>query len=135
MLYAMLIQYITEVFGMHENANITYQSQESDKILQTIISIQPIKSSGASGKSPDEIVKELAKLMYDELPGYLLKDNGAKDLFVENDMGLIPSLSTVLLQEMEKFNILLTKMKTTLIEVIKAIDGLVVMSQELDGMY
>ena len=66
--------------------------------------------------------------MYDELPGYLLKDNGAKDLFVENDMGLIPSLSTVLLQEMEKFNILLTKMKTTLIEVIKAIDGLVVMS-------
>ena len=41
-----------EVFGMHENANITYQSQESDKILQTIISIQPIKSSGASGKSP-----------------------------------------------------------------------------------
>ena len=54
-----------EVFGMHENANITYQSQESDKILQTIISIQPIKSSGASGKSPDEIVKELAKLMYD----------------------------------------------------------------------
>lgn len=66
--------------------------------------------------------------MYDELPGFLLKDNGAKELFVENDMKLIPSLSTVLLQEMEKFNILLNKMKTTLIEVIKAIDGLVVMS-------
>lgn len=66
--------------------------------------------------------------MYDELPGYLQKDNGAKDLFVENEMGLIPSLSTVLLQEMEKFNILLSKMKTTLIDVIKAIDGLVVMS-------
>lgn len=30
-----------EVFGMHENANINYQSQESDKIIQTILSIQP----------------------------------------------------------------------------------------------
>ena len=70
----------------------------------------------------------MAKLMYDELPGFLLKENGSKELFVENEMGLIPSLSTVLLQEMEKFNILLNKMKTTLIEVIKAIDGLVVMS-------
>jgi len=38
----------------------------------------------------------MAKLMYDELPGYLVKDNGAKDLFIENENGLIPSLSTVL---------------------------------------
>lgn len=30
-----------EVFGMHENANINYQAQESDKILSTILSIQP----------------------------------------------------------------------------------------------
>ena len=30
-----------EVFGMHENANINYQAQESDKIIQTILSIQP----------------------------------------------------------------------------------------------
>ena len=30
-----------EVFGMHENANIIYQSQESEKILKTILSIQP----------------------------------------------------------------------------------------------
>eukprot|EP00828_Plagiopyla_frontata_P006295 TRINITY_DN1271_c0_g3_i1.p1 TRINITY_DN1271_c0_g3~~TRINITY_DN1271_c0_g3_i1.p1 ORF type:complete len:1785 (-),score=242.13 TRINITY_DN1271_c0_g3_i1:82-5436(-) len=124
-----------EVFGMHENANITYQAQESEKIISTIVQIQPIKSGGASKKTPDEIVKELAKLMYDELPPLLVSENGNKDLFQMNDQGLIPSLSTVLLQEIQKFNILLNKMKTTLLEVIKAIDGLVVMSQELDGMY
>ena len=28
-----------EVFGLHENANITYQNQESDKIVSTILSI------------------------------------------------------------------------------------------------
>ena len=35
-----------EVFGMHENANINYQAQESDKIIQTILSIQPRLASG-----------------------------------------------------------------------------------------
>lgn len=36
------------VFGMHENANITYQSQESNKILDVVLSIQP-RSAGSSG--------------------------------------------------------------------------------------
>ena len=45
---------------MHENANITYQNQESTKIMETILNIQPRVSSAASGKSPDEIVMEMA---------------------------------------------------------------------------
>jgi len=42
-----------EVFGMHENANITYQNQESDKIVSTILSIQPRVGGEAGGKTPD----------------------------------------------------------------------------------
>ena len=42
-----------EVFGMHENANITYQNQESTKIMETVLSVQPRISSAASGKTPD----------------------------------------------------------------------------------
>lgn len=45
---------------MHENANITYQNQESTKIMETILSIQPRVSAAASGKTPDEIVMEMA---------------------------------------------------------------------------
>ena len=35
-----------EIFGMHENANITYQAQESTKIIDTIVSIQPRTGGG-----------------------------------------------------------------------------------------
>ena len=42
-----------EVFGLHENANITYQNQESEKIVNTILSIQPRVSVAAGGKTPD----------------------------------------------------------------------------------
>lgn len=60
-----------EVFGMHENANITYQNQESTKIMETILSIQPRVSVAASGKSPDEIVMEMATAFAEQVPELL----------------------------------------------------------------
>jgi dynein heavy chain len=42
-----------EVFGLHENANITFQNQESTKIIDTILSIQPRIAGSAGGKTPD----------------------------------------------------------------------------------
>ena len=58
-----------------------------------------------------------------------------KDLFKENKHGLIPSLSTVLLQEMSRFNRLLVVMLSSLKNLQKAIQGIIVMSSELDSMY
>jgi dynein heavy chain len=62
-----------EVFGMHENANITYQNQESEKIVSTILSIQPRVSGGAGILTPDEIVMERAKEIKKGLPALLDK--------------------------------------------------------------
>ncbi len=47
----------------------------------------------------------------------------------------MPSLSTVLLQEMERFNRLTSVIGTSLEQLQKAIKGEIVMSQDLDGMY
>ncbi len=53
-----------EVFGMHDNANITFQMKESTMAIQTILNIQPREAggSGSDGKTPDETVTELCKL-------------------------------------------------------------------------
>mgnify|MGYP001009311904 FL=1 len=80
---------------------------------------------------------ELCKSIKADLPPNLSKiEEGAnKELFIEDEKGLIPSLSTVLLQEMTKFNRLLDVMRTSLDNLHDSILGLMTMSQELDAMY
>jgi dynein heavy chain len=80
-------------------------------------------------------VLDIAKQILKDLPSTLQREAGNKKLFETNSMGLLASLSTVLLQEMEKFNNLLNAMRHTLDQLQKAIKGFVVMSQELDQMY
>ena len=49
--------------------------------------------------------------------------------------GLLASLSTVLLQEMVRFNGLLKEMRASLRDIDQAIKGYIVMSEVLDAMY
>ncbi|KAI8850637.1 hypothetical protein BC829DRAFT_441991 [Chytridium lagenaria] len=44
------------VFGMHENANISYQLQESRRVVKTVLDVQPRLISGAGTASSEEIV-------------------------------------------------------------------------------
>lgn len=126
-----------EIFGLHENANITYNQQESNRVIETILSIQPRETGSAGGLTPDEIVLGKSKELLDQLPGILDEraDGIKKDLFKRNEQGLIPSFSTVLLQEMAKFNRLLKTMRQSLIDIDLAINGFIVMSDVLDSMY
>ena len=50
-----------------------------------------------SEQTEDEIVLELVVTISAEVPKYLNKSNGVKELFEKQESGLIPSLSTVLL--------------------------------------
>jgi len=105
-------------------------SQESNKIVETILSLEAA-SSAKSEVSPDEqVLATIANLtnLPATLPANTLKDH----LKGDPDSIVLPSLTTFLLQEVFKFNNLLTVMKTSLEQLEMAIKGLVVMSQELD---
>ena len=124
-----------EVFGLHDNANIAYQRQESDAMVNKVLSIQPRVGGGSGGGlTPDEIVLEKCKSFTEAIPPNLDRAEGLKDLFKTHN-GLLPSLTTVLVQEMEKFNRLLRVMRKSLDDLVQAIGGFIVMSSELDAMY
>jgi len=99
-----------EVFGLHPNANISYQRNESDYCVNTVLDIQPRIGGGGGGPTPDEVVLAKQKDLLEKHPETLDRATGKKELFKEKN-GLLTSLTTVLLLEMEKFNRLLNVMR------------------------
>jgi dynein heavy chain len=123
-----------EIFGMHENANITFQSQETDNIIKTALSIQPRSGGAGAGRSPDEIAGDLAATIEAELPAVLDHEEAGSTTFVYKGEHM-DSLATVLMQEMARFNKLLVVMAGSLADLQRAIRGEVLMSDELDKMF
>uniref|UniRef100_A0A8C1NY02 Dynein, axonemal, heavy chain 6 n=1 Tax=Cyprinus carpio TaxID=7962 RepID=A0A8C1NY02_CYPCA len=111
-----------EVFGMHENANLR---QETMTLISTILEVQPRSSAAGGGKTNDEVVHELADSILARIPDM---DAAVESLFMQDSNGRVNSLTTVLGQEVDRFNFLLRVLK-------KAIAGLVVMSEEMEKIY
>nr|XP_057922299.1 dynein axonemal heavy chain 6 isoform X3 [Doryrhamphus excisus] len=124
-----------EVFGMHENANLAFQRQETTNLINTILDVNPRSSAQMGAKSNDEIVCELADSILAKLPERLDMDEAIESIFERDDNGRVNSLTTVLGQEADRFTKLVRLLRVSLITLQKAIGGLVVMSEEMDRMY
>ena len=124
-----------EIFGMNENANIACQKQDSDFLLKTVLSLQPAtRSSSGSEKGPDQIVSESCDKIKKQMPAKMKEGEINKVLFLKI-RGNVNSLTTFILQEMERFNKLIGVMEISLTNLKKALKGEVIMSEDLDQMY
>ncbi|KAM7079135.1 dynein axonemal heavy chain 6 [Molossus nigricans] len=124
-----------EIFGMHENANLVFQYKETNSLINTILEVQPRSSSGGEGKSNDEIVQDLVTSIQTRVPETLEMETASESLFIKDSQGRLDSLTTVLGQEVDRFNNLLKLIHTSLGTLSKAIAGLVVMSEEMEKVY
>mgnify|MGYP000067473068 CR=1 FL=1 len=118
-----------EVFGMHSNANITCDQNETFTMFETILGLQPRTSSGG-GKTREEIIAELAKGIEERLP----EPFDVEAIGMQYPVVYEESMNTVLVQECIRYNKLLVVMIQTLAEIQKALKGLVVMSATLEDM-
>ena len=128
------LQDAPEMFGMHANADISLQANQTRKMVETCLSLQPRKKNAAGGKTGDEIVAELAIEIQGKMPEIMNKENAGPTSFIVRGEHM-DSLSTVLGQEMERYNEVLKVMIVSLAELQRAIKGEVLMSSELDNMY
>ncbi|KAK7102408.1 hypothetical protein V1264_020630 [Littorina saxatilis] len=118
-----------EAFGQHPNADITSLIQETRMMFSTLLSLQPQVSSVA-GESREDKVLDLAANIFRQIPENMDYEGTAKIL--SND----PSpLNVVLLQEIQRYNLLLDEIRVSLTDLEKGIQGLVVMTLELENIF
>jgi len=124
-----------QVYGLHPNAQITAQSQAAKYFLDTVISVQPRMSSGGGGKKPEDLVTEMAQAFIGRVPDQMKKKDAHAETYKKTPEGGIVSLGVFHSQEMDRFNVLVGRVKSTLGTLGDAIKGLVVMSAQLEDMY
>ncbi|NWX18802.1 DYH8 protein, partial [Aegotheles bennettii] len=119
-----------KVFGLHPNADITYQSNTAADVLDTITNIQPKESGVGPGETREAIVYRLAEDMLEKLPPDYVKARLIK-------MGHLNSMNIFLRQEIDRMQKVITLLRNILSDLKLAIEGTIVMSEAnaLDNMY
>ncbi|XP_048589777.1 dynein axonemal heavy chain 3-like isoform X2 [Nematostella vectensis] len=119
-----------EIFGLHENADITKNQRETQQLFDGILSTLPRQTS-SGGKSSQEVIEELAADILSKIPSDFNTEQVQKKYPVRYE----ESMNTVLLQELIRFNRLTRVVRSSLQDIKKAIKGLVVMSSELEDVF
>ncbi|XP_072136268.1 dynein axonemal heavy chain 8-like [Mobula birostris] len=125
-----------QVFGLHPNADITYQSNSAAEILNTITNIQPKESGGGGGETREAIVFKLAESMLKQLPPDYIAHEVKAHLI---KMGILNSMNIFLRQEIDRMQKVITMLRLCLGDLQLAIEGTIIMSENLtdalDNMY
>uniref|UniRef100_A0A2C9JWZ0 AAA+ ATPase domain-containing protein n=1 Tax=Biomphalaria glabrata TaxID=6526 RepID=A0A2C9JWZ0_BIOGL len=118
-----------EVFGLHPNAEIGYYTQAARDMWTHLVDLQPQTGESASGISREDFIDQIAQDVLNKLPAEFDLDKIRKNLGID-----ISPTTVVLLQELERFNLLIGRMRRSLVTLKRALAGEVGMSSELDDV-
>ncbi|XP_063217340.1 dynein axonemal heavy chain 1-like [Bacillus rossius redtenbacheri] len=118
------------IFGLHENADISYAQQETFSCLAMLLQLQPRAVSGDTAQSQEEsTVREAAAIDQAVPQPFDLPAVAARYPVMYEE-----SLNTVLVQEIIRYNRLLVVIHESIARMMSALKGLVVMSEQLENM-
>ena len=123
------------LFGFHPSALNSLHLHQSSQLIDWVLGVQPRESGGSAAQKDDDTVLSIVEDLSAQIPTVIVKKHANPSLF-ESSFGDRPnSLTVVLMQEIERFNILITTIHDSLQAVQKAIKGEVVMSIDIAEVY
>jgi len=128
------------IFGLHPNADLSFRLLESIAMINVLLDTMPKDAGGGGGMSREDIVKEkIEKELLPMLPvDFIMIDvqeklknlRGPKGLGESGKFDLIP-LNIFLYQELQRFQSVLSIVRRTMVDMIDAIDGSIIMTPEI----
>jgi len=116
-----------EVFGFHDNANITKDAGETTQLFSSILLTEGGGSGGANSGSDETILATASDILTKVPPAFDMEEAQ-----VRYPVRWDESMNTVLCQELARFNNLTNLVRKSLQSVVRAVKGVVVMSSELE---
>ena len=120
----------TKVCGLHENALITSAINETNFLLSSCLSLLH-RTTSTGDKTSEKIISGLAVDINKRMPNLFDIELARKKyplLYKE-------SINTVLIQELIRFNRLLSVVKASTLQLKDAIEGLITMSADLEKVF
>ncbi len=118
-----------EVFGLHSNAEIGYYTKAAKDMWEHLVELQPQTNDSGGAMSRDQFIENAASDILKKLPKVIDLDKIRKKYGLE-----VSPTTVVLLQELERFNKLISSMYKSLTTLKRALKGEVGMSNELDDL-
>jgi dynein heavy chain len=117
-----------EVFGLHANAEIGYNTISSENLWVNLIKLQMGSGSSGSGGSREDYITKLANDILSLIPEPFNR------LALQEQKSKPTPVDVVLLQEVERWNNLLAVMKSSLVNLKRALIGEIGMSNKLEDV-
>ncbi|KAJ3317317.1 Dynein heavy chain 10, axonemal, partial [Blyttiomyces sp. JEL0837] len=117
-----------DVFGLHPDAEIGYLTNSVKDMWAQLISLQPRTADSAGGISREDFIANIANDIQGKLP---VSFDVPK---IYKQFGTPTPTQVVLLQELERWNILVERMAASLRDLRRALKGEIGMSAKLDEL-
>ncbi|XP_078053365.1 dynein heavy chain 2, axonemal kl-2 [Augochlora pura] len=118
-----------EAFGQHPNADITCLIMETRNMFETLMGLQ-VQAVAKEETTVEEKVTQLTTDILSKIPANIDYETAQKLIGPRKS-----PLDVVLLQEIQRYNVLLTKTRGSLNNLQLAIRGLVLMSPDLEEIF
>lgn len=116
-----------EVFGLHANAGITRNLEFATNLFDSMTLVRNAVIMGDISKQ-DEILINIKKDIYEKIPEIFNIEEAVKYYPIV----YMESMNTVLIQELERYNSLLTEIRYSLTTLEKAVKGIIMMTPLLE---
>lgn len=119
-----------ELYGLHANAAISSAIDDTKEMISSILLISSNTDEDCDVESQNKELKAIAKKYLERMP----EPFDAEDVKLKNKLSYQNCMNTVLLQEILRYNNLVVAIRVSLNNLIRASEGLIVMTLELEEM-